>query len=517
MAIVVGEFLEIMERLAPAALAEDWDNVGLQVGNRRGEATSILATLDMNGEVLEEAVALGSGIILTHHPLIFQPLASASDDTAAGRLISRANREGIAVVAAHTNLDSARGGLADVLAELIGLQQLKPLEPAAGGWSKLAVFVPMSDLDRVRAALFAAGAGVIGDYEHCSFITNGTGTFLPMEGARPTVGKVGKDEQAPESRLEMVFPTAKTREITAALTGAHSYEEPAYDIFPLETRRRDAGSGRVGELSGEMELDDLAGSIAELFGMDRAGYIGAPDKPVRRIAIVPGSGAGYIRAAARLADVLVTGDFKYHQTLEARELDVALINLPHSVSESTALAGWLPRLERELVPHGVMLELFQPAEALVWRIAFARQRPHISDEGENSMHQLHVDGGSRGNPGPAGIGVVLADAGGETVDTLANYIGEATNNVAEYQAMISGLEMAIDRGIDRLAIFSDSELIVRQLEGAYRVKNEGLRPYYQQAKSLLSRLDEYELKSIPREANTRADELVNKALDESGH
>ena len=133
------------------------------------------------------------------------------------------------------------------------------------------------------------------------------------------------------------------------------------------------------------------------------------------------------------------------------------------------------------------------------------------------MHNLHVDGGARGNPGPAGIGAVLAGPDGETVDTIASYIGEATNNVAEYQAMISGLELAIDRGITRLAIFSDSELIVRQPEGAYRVKNEGLRPSYQQAKSLLASLDEYELNSIPREANAHADELVNQALDEAGH
>ena len=159
----------------------------------------------------------GCGIILTHHPLIFEPLNSVSDDTETGRLISRASREGIAVIAAHTNLDSARGGLADILAGLLGLQQTAPLQTAEAGWSKLVAFLPAVDLDRVREAIFTAGAGAIGDYQHCSYIMEGTGTFLPMEGAHPTIGKVGKDETTNELRLEAVFPAARTNEVTAAL------------------------------------------------------------------------------------------------------------------------------------------------------------------------------------------------------------------------------------------------------------------------------------------------------------
>lgn len=133
------------------------------------------------------------------------------------------------------------------------------------------------------------------------------------------------------------------------------------------------------------------------------------------------------------------------------------------------------------------------------------------------MVSLHVDGGARGNPGPAGIGAVLTAPGGEVIETLASFIGSATNNVAEYQALIAGVELALDRDVSRLAIFSDSELIIRQLQGSYKVKNEGLKPFYEQAKAALARLGEYELKSIPREANALADSLVNRALDEAGH
>ncbi|MHB1326509.1 MAG: Nif3-like dinuclear metal center hexameric protein [Thermoleophilia bacterium] len=516
MSIKVDEFLEIIERIAPSALAEDWDNVGLQVGSRLDETDAVLVALNISAEVLDEAVAHNCGIILSHHPLIFQPVASVSNDTETGRLIQKASRKGIAVVAAHTNLDSTRDGLADVLARLMDLQQVAALEASDSGLSKLVVFVPATDLDRVRQSLFAAGAGIIGDYRHCSYISEGTGSFMPMSGAKPSIGEVGRDENAAELRLETVFPSRKTDEIVRALVAAHSYEEPAYDIYPLENRRRDAGSGRIGELPGELRLVDLAGRLAGIFGMRGVRFVGDPDTPIRRVALVPGSGASYITAAAGKAEVLVTGDFNYHQTIQARELGLALINIPHNISEAVALANWLPQLVREMDSRGVKIEL-SSAPTGFWQVAPAKKISVITDQEEKSMHNLHVDGGARGNPGPAAIGAVLAGPDGETVDTIASYIGEATNNVAEYQAMISGVELAIDRGITRLAIFSDSELIVRQLEGAYRVKNEGLRPYYQQAKSLLASLDEYELNSIPREANAVADELVNQALDEAGH
>jgi len=516
MPMLIDELLEVLERLAPVSLAEDWDNIGLQLGSRSHRFDSVLVALNVTADVLDEADDLHCGAVLTHHPLIFPSITSASDDTETGRLISRAARSDIAIVAAHTNLDAAPGGLADVLAGLIGLQKVEPLIAAGAGQRKLAVFVPEGDLKRVRAALFAAGAGVIGDYLHCSYITEGTGTFLPMEGAQPTIGEVGRDERVPELRLEMVFPEELEGDIVAALRSSHSYEEPAYDIYPLAGRRRNAGSGRVGETPAAIALEDFAGSLAELFGMSHTRFAGDPRSRVRRVALVPGSGAGHIPVAAKAAEVLVTGDIKYHDAQSASGLGLSLVDIPHDISEQAALSSWLPRLEQEMGPAGVKI-IMSSAPTGFWRQAPAKERVIIPDEEENSMHQLHVDGGSRGNPGPAGVGAVLSGPDGETLDTLANYIGEATNNIAEYQAMISGIELALDRGVTRLAIFSDSELIVRQLEGAYRVKNEGLRPYYQEAKSLLSRLAEYELKSIPREANAYADELVNRALDDAGH
>lgn len=515
--MLVHEFLNIIERLAPMSLAASWDNVGLQAGSRTSEAGAILVALNLTDEVLSEAVALDCRLVLVHHPLIFTPLISASEDSDTGRLIGRAAREGIAVVAAHTNLDAARGGLADILAELIGLRDIRPLMGAKAGLSKLVAFVPVSDLEQVREAVFSVGAGVIGDYEHCSWSVSGQGTFLSLPGADPTVGELGREESVTEHRLEMVFPTDRSVEVVAALTQSHSYEEPAFDIYPLETIGRGVGVGRVGDLQAETSLADLAGLCAELFSLDAARFCGDPQSQVRRVALVPGSGADFIQTARRgKADVLITGDYKYHDALTADALGLALIDIPHDVSEALALESWLPRLQHALTGQDIRVAMSQ-SQTDPWRRAPRREKENFSREEQMGMFHLHVDGGSRGNPGPAGIGAVLTDAGGETLEELASYIGEATNNVAEYQALIAGLEMALDRGIRQLSVFSDSELIVRQVAGQYKVKNEGLRPYYLQAKTLLAQLEEFELNSIPRESNANADRLVNQALDDAGY
>ncbi len=515
MAFLIQDFIKTMERMAPAALAEEWDNVGLQAGGRGDGADRVMVALGVTLEVLAEARAAGCGLILTHHPLIFAPVASLSDDSETGRLVRAAHEAGIAIFAAHTNLDAAPGGLADVTAELLGLLSPKPLPPAAAGRSKLVTFVPEVDLERVKAALFAAGAGTIGDYRHCSFTAAGTGSFLPVAGAHPSIGEVGRDELVPEMRLEMIFPTGREGEIVAALAEASSYEEPAYDIYPLESVRHNAGIGRLGEISPERPLADLAGMAAELFGLSEARYLGDAGRSVRRIAVAPGGGASLIPlCAARGADALVSGDFRYHDALRARELGLALVEVPHEVSEAVALQSWSSLLERELSAAGVKVIVSETANSF-WQTAQRREQMRLSPEEETSMHHLYVDGGSRGNPGPAAIGAVLRRPDGDTVETLANFIGDATNNIAEYQALIAGVEMALDHDVGRLSIFSDSELIVRQLQGIYRVKNEGLRPYYQQAKSTLARLERFELKSIPRESNQHADSLVNQALDEA--
>lgn len=534
MPVNVARVLDVVDALCPFTLAESWDNVGLQLGDSQAQADGVLLTLDVTEDVIEEAASYGSNVVLTHHPLIFQPLDSVTDSSRAGVLLQKAARAGLAIIAAHTNLDSARDGLADALAQLLGITNSRPIEEAGVGWSKLVTFVPAADLDRVRQALFDAGAGFIGDYKHCSYYIAGTGTFFPMEGAEPSIGEVGRDETVAELRLEMVFPSRSAGGLVEALRQAHSYEEPAYDIYPLETTSHHAGGGRVGELPEGVRLDEFARQVSGKFDVPSVRYSGNGSRVLNSAAVVPGSGAAYIGACAGIADVLVTGDIKYHDQMMAAELGLALIEVSHELSERRALELWEPRLRQELASLGVSLVRSSAPAPACWQdsepqeaggktakeegigIDMGEDESSISAEA-SGMFQLHVDGGSRGNPGPAAIGAVLMDASGDTIATLSEFIGKATNNVAEYSAMVAGLELALDRDLKRLAIYSDSELMVRQVQGSYKVKNEGLRSYYKHVMELLAKLESYELHSVPRESNAHADELVNQALDEQGH
>jgi putative NIF3 family GTP cyclohydrolase 1 type 2 len=229
----VSALLAEIDRLAPFQLAEPWDRVGLQVGGRERQVGSVLVALDLTDGALDEAARVGADLLLVHHPPLFAPLDTLTDDTPAGAVVLRAAREGRCVVACHTNLDKAAGGLADIDSTVLGLEGVAPIAPSPVDWLKLVGFVPADDLAAVRSAVFSAGAGVIGNYQHCSFYLRGTGTFHPLEGAQPAAGKVGEDNSTGELRLEVVFPRDARRAVLDAYVAAHSYEEPAYDVYPV--------------------------------------------------------------------------------------------------------------------------------------------------------------------------------------------------------------------------------------------------------------------------------------------
>jgi ribonuclease HI len=260
--------------------------------------------------------------------------------------------------------------------------------------------------------------------------------------------------------------------------------------------------------------------IAHIFRVPTLRYLGDPGRRVSRVAILPGSGGTAIEAAAGKADVFITGDVKYHDAAEAGRLGLALVDLPHEAAEASALQRWTDHLTDRLGPHGVEVEFFA-AQRSPWHYAAPTQRlshlsvDDVSSEEQHGHFELFVDGGARGNPGPAGIGARLVTEQGEPAEELADFIGTATNNVAEYQAMIAGLEMALDHGARRLTVFSDSELIVRQINGQYRVKDANLRVLHDQALRLLHELPDVQVRHIPREQNADADALVNRAIDEA--
>ncbi len=545
----VRDVIAAVDRLAPFALAEPWDHVGLQVGAADDElpcgaagaadvAPVVLVALEVDDAVLDEARRLGAPVVVSHHPLIFDPLERLSDDTLAGRLALRAAREGVAVIAAHTSLDKARGGMADVIAGLLGLEAAAPLAPAAADVLKLVGFVPEDDADLVRKALFASGAGVIGEYEHCSWSVSGQGTFFGREGTSPAAGASGRDETVSELRLEVVFPRRLRRRVVGAYVAAHPYEEPAYDVVPLENEIASLGLGRLGALPAPITLAALAAEVAAVLRLPSVRYAGDGRREVSRVAVLPGSGAEAIaRGVAQVADVLITGDVKYHEARAAQAQGLALIDAPHGVTEQEGMVRWAEQLRDALGPAATVATYRDPTVVL-WRESAAgavaaaaaaptppsapppaaaprpaQPEPARPVNRDDDRFHLYTDGGARGNPGPAGIGARLLTAAGDVVEELADSIGKATNNVAEYQALIAGLEIALDRGVERLDVFLDSELVVRQVNGQYKVKDAGLKPLHQQACLLLSKFHEVDVKHVRREQNAAADALVNQAID----
>ena len=554
--MLVRDVIAAVDRLAPFDLAESWDHVGLQVGAPGDEAHRVLVTLEVDDAALDEAARRDCDVLLVHHPLIFDPLARLSDDTEAGRLALRAARDGVAVIAAHTNLDKARGGIADVVARMLGLEATAPLAPAAADSLKLVGFVPADDADLVRKAMFAAGAGVIGEYEHCSWAVAGQGAFFGREGRTdPAAGVAGRDEAVDELRLEVIFPRRLRRRVTGAYIAAHPYEEPAFDVYPVENEVASLGLGRVGELPAALPLAAFAAEAAAVLHLPSLRYAGDGERLVKRIAVLPGSGAEAIaRGVAQIAEVLVTGDVKYHEARAAQAQGIALIDAPHGAVEQEALLRWAETLgDALMVAHGagVPVETFRDPAVHVWEEALltttdwaalsvpaapatspgfappvapapAAPAPATSSrpaaparaaDRDDGRCRLYTDGGARGNPGPAGIGARLLDAAGGVVGELADSIGRATNNVAEYRALLAGLELALDHDVQRLDVFLDSELVVRQVNGQYKVKDAGLKPLHAQACLLLSRFHEVDVRHVRREQNADADALVNQAID----
>lgn len=512
--------LAAVDRLAPFELAEPWDSVGLQVGDLEAEVRAVLVALDPTMVALDHAARRDCQALLVHHPLVREPVAAVTAHSYPGDLILRAAGKGVAVIAAHTNVDKAHGGLAEIVCSALRLEGATPLAPARMDWYKLVGFVPESDLDAVRTAIFAAGAGTIGDYIHCSFTIPGEGTFEPGVRAHPSIGEVGVQQRTGELRLEAVFPRALRRTVSDAFVAAHSYEEPAFDLYPVDDEVRTLGLGRIAYLGAPRSLEQFAGEVAALFGMPAIRYEGDGERTIERVAVLPGSGASLIDdAAAAGVDALVTGDIKYHDADRADRLGLALIDVPHEIAEGYAMRHWTTQLAEELRHDQVTVTFLEQPRRLWRRLALSAEiEETMTGLAQRHNHAddytlLYVDGGSRGNPGPSAIGGRLVSPDGELQEEFSDTIGTTTNNVAEYQALIAGLELALDRKVAKLTVHSDSELICRQLTGRYKVKDERMKGYHAQATALLQQFQEVEIKCVRREENSEADRLVNEALD----
>ena len=333
--VTMKDIAGAIERHAPLSLQESWDNCGLQVGCMSGTVSRVLTALDVTAEVVAEAVEKQAQCIVSHHPMIFKGLKSINTDTMQGKMIKDLLCHGINVYSAHTNLDVAEGGLNDEVARRLGLQGIQGLEETGRDVAyKLAVYVPVTHSEQLRQAMGDVGAGHIGAYSHCSFSVGGEGRFLPLEGTNPFIGHTGTIETVQEERVETIVPKTLLGQVLAAMKEAHPYEEIAYDIVALENAYDAHYIGRIGNVPQPLSMEDFKEVLQSVFPHSQLRWGGARVEQIQRIALCTGSGAEFIKVAAKQkADVYITGDVKYHDMQLAKELGILVVDAGHYGTE----------------------------------------------------------------------------------------------------------------------------------------------------------------------------------------
>lgn len=329
----VAQIAAALEGLAPLPFAEDFDNVGLLVGDPDAEVTGVLVTLDTLEAVLDEALRKNCNLVVSFHPILFQGLKRLTGATYVERVVAKAIANGIAIYSMHTALDNVREGVSRKLGRVLGLQHLHTLIPKKGQIKKLVTYVPEPARERLLESLFQAGAGQLGNYTHCSFSTPGTGSYLPGEQARPTIGQQGRLSREPEQQVHLTFTADREKAVLRALLDNHPYEEVAYEISTLENSYQHLGMGMVGELEQPMDETQFLQHLRDCLKTPCIRHSPLIGKPVRRVAVLGGSGAFAIGAArAAGADFLVTADLKYHQFYQA-EGRLVIADVGHYESE----------------------------------------------------------------------------------------------------------------------------------------------------------------------------------------
>lgn len=362
----IADLLTCLEKIAPFALAETWDNVGLLLGDKHSTVQRIGLALDVTPSVLAQAKERQVDCLITHHPLLFQAqkrfLADRWPDKAVLELAAR----GTALIALHTNLDKAAGGVNDCLAARLQLQHVRPLMPEPIVMQKLVVFVPETHAEQVAQAIFEAGAGQLGNYRDCAFRAVGTGTFRPLTGAHPFIGRTDKVERVSEVRLETIMPAAGAERVLAALKAAHPYEEPAYDVYALQTPFNQPGLGRIGEWEETVMMAQAAALVRKLLHVSALRFTDN-GRPVRTVALCGGSGSDLWQTAQCAgADLLITADCKYHEAQQACLEGINLLDLGHDDSERVVLAPLAEHLQEQLAVMPAV-EVVVLEEASLWR------------------------------------------------------------------------------------------------------------------------------------------------------
>lgn len=361
MAEKVQRIINLINQIAPPRLAEKWDNVGLLVGDYSAEVEKVMVTLDVTETVVDHAIQEGVKLIIAHHPIIFSEIKTIRADQPIGKILIKTISNGINIFAAHTNLDIAKGGINDLLANRLGLKQVEPLDISTSEQLyKLVVFIPGGYEENIRTALSTAGAGWIGNYSHCTFQTSGIGTFKPLEGTNPFMGRKGEVEKVKEVRLETIVPGDSLNRVIKTMIKSHPYEEVAYDIYPLNNQGEKFGIGRIGYLSESIQLGEVLKLVKEKFNLPYLRYSGDLKSTVRKIAVCGGSGADFIhKAAFKGCDLYITGDIKFHDAQLAENLRLKLIDAGHYWTEIVMVPYLYKILDEAIKKESLLIELMQ--------------------------------------------------------------------------------------------------------------------------------------------------------------
>ncbi|MEY3678030.1 MAG: hypothetical protein RI924_171 [Bacteroidota bacterium] len=329
----LNELTGFLESIAPLAYQEDYDNSGLLVGHPDQEISSAIISLDCTEAVLDEAIRKGCSLIISHHPIVFKGLKKFNGKNYVERVVMKAIKHDIALYAIHTNYDHVLDGVNKALCQKLGLQNLQILAPKSGMLKKLVTYTPLDKAEQVRTALFAAGAGNIGNYAECSFNLEGEGTFKAGSGAKPFVGKVGERHRESETRIEVIFPAYAESEVLKALFGAHPYEQVAYDLYALSNTYQDVGSGMLGELPQEQDELEFLKMVKSQLACAVIRHTDLLGKKVKKVAVCGGSGSFLLANALQAgADFFITADYKYHEFFDA-EGRIVIADVGHYESE----------------------------------------------------------------------------------------------------------------------------------------------------------------------------------------
>lgn len=327
------ELTSYLESIAPIAYQEDYDNSGLIVGNPDQEVNSALISLDCTEAVVDEAIATGSEVIISHHPIVFKGLKKFNHKTYVERVVEKAIRNNIAIYAIHTNLDNISTGVNAKICDTIGLKNLSILSPKSNTLKKLVTFVPLAQAEEVRNALFNAGAGNIGNYSETSFNAMGEGSFKANENANPFVGEMGKRHLEQEIRIETIYPAVIEGKLIKALIAAHPYEEVAYDLFPITNSNAQVGAGMTGEFETAIAQSEFLAVVKKKMNLQVIRHTAFINKPIKKVAVCGGAGSFLLKQAIAVgAEAFITADFKYHEFFDAEE-KILIADIGHFESE----------------------------------------------------------------------------------------------------------------------------------------------------------------------------------------